>query len=316
LLLQKLESVIQHRRAKRMDDSMKDDGDKRRTTSLRIAMIGVAPACIMGVCIMVLHSAPWSMPLTNLAATFLGFITVGFGSSVLVLLGSQRPAATAIMVFICMAATMASSGIDGVHRWLALGPIRLHPAAIGAPLLLFTVVNLWQRQKTWFAISILATSFAIHVAQPDAGQATALAAATMALVAFSDKRYFARLVMVIGSLLGATWAWLRPDPLLPVSMVEDIVPRAFAMSVWLGVGATVALAMLPAAAIWHARRAQTNGLGCVYGHALTAYFLANLVVVFIGEFPTPVLGYGASPIWGAILGLGLLGSTAQADEGR
>jgi hypothetical protein len=40
--------------------------------------------------------------------------------------------------------------------------------------------------------------------------------------------------------------------------------------------------------------------------ALAAYLSANIVVVIFGEFPTPVLGFGASPILGAVLGLGLL----------
>ena len=40
--------------------------------------------------------------------------------------------------------------------------------------------------------------------------------------------------------------------------------------------------------------------------ALTAYFVALAVVPCVGEFPVPLLGFGASPVIGAFVGLATL----------
>lgn len=283
-----------------------DKPNSSQTTRWSWPLLGVAPACLWGACIMVLHRAPWSMPITNIVAALLGLLGVGLLSPSLISLVLKRPFVVAVFVLATMSATLLDAGLDGVHRWVRLGPIRLHPAALATPLLLLTIVIAWERRKAALTIILIAAGLALHIAQPDAGQATAFAAGAILLAAIPDKRIVARLSLVILASLGAFTAWTRPDPLLGVAMVEDIVPRAFAMHAGLGIVAVITLVMLPGAAIGIAQQSKTNRLRRLYGLTLAAYFAASIIVVAIGEFPTPVLGFGASPIWGALWGLGLL----------
>jgi len=54
------------------------------TGTLRLPLLGVLPACLVGVGIMRLHGAPHSIPLVNLAAALVGFVIVALISSALV----------------------------------------------------------------------------------------------------------------------------------------------------------------------------------------------------------------------------------------
>lgn len=273
--------------------------------------MGVLPACLLGVGIMRMYGSPMSMPVMNLVAALLGLVLIAWLSSAMVAGIQKRPEIVALGGLAIFAATQLDPGLDGVHRWVTLGPVRLHVGALFAPIVLLAVVALWVRQKTSLAVLTLALGLVFFVAQPDAGQTTAWAAAVVALAALPGKRLAMRFVLVVLAALGTIAAWMRPDPLAGVPMVEGIVGEAWRMHSALGAGAMVALALLPLSALFAARRARTNYLAVRYGLVLATYFVGSLVVVAIGEFPTPVLGFGASPMLGAVLGLGLLGRVEQ-----
>lgn len=66
--------------------------------------------------------------------------------------------------------------------------------------------------------------FAVHALQPDAGQATPIAAAIIAIYALKKKIPGAiRFHGIAIALLVAARAWTSLDPLEPVSQVEDIL---------------------------------------------------------------------------------------------
>src|SRR5262245_5588420 len=50
--------------------------------------------------------------------------------------GGRLLATLAGMMLAAIAATLASEGIEGVHRWIRAGPLLLHPSALFSPLLL------------------------------------------------------------------------------------------------------------------------------------------------------------------------------------
>lgn len=275
--------------------------------------VGIIPAFFVGAAIMLVHGAPWSMPLLNLGAVLIGFVGVGLGAAKLSALTFRHPLAIVLSGLTAIALSFHDEGLQGVHRWVRLGPLRLHPAAIVEPLYLLALAVLWQERKTAVALMGLVMGLALHIAQPDAGQATALALAAIALAAIPDERKSARFVLLILAALGLIGAWMRPDPLTGVPMVEEIVSHAFARSWALGIMSLVVLAMLPLTAMNLARHCRKNQRSWFYGWMLTAYFVACIGVVAIGEFPTPVLGFGASPILGAILGMGLLASSKELE---
>lgn len=280
---------------------------------LRFLGLAVVPAWLLGMGIMVLLHAPSTMPLMNFVSGIVGFVGVACGAAAFSSATAKRPLLVAFAVLAFVALTFVDAGLDGVFRWVRLGPIRLHPAAVGTPLLLFALVHLWMQQKTIFVLSLGALGLALHVLQPDAGQATAFGAAMMTLAAFPDKRKGARILLLLSSTMGVAASWMQPDPLHGVPLVEDVVPQALATHVLLGIAAIVALALLPITTLVQTYHSRKNHFAFLQGAMLTAYFTASIVVVAIGEFPTPVLGFGASPILGAIFGIGLLQRSATTE---
>jgi cell division protein FtsW (lipid II flippase) len=112
--------------------------------------------------------------------------------------------ATAVLT--TQALTFTDPGLDGVHRWLSVGGLRLHVAALTDPILLVALPRIGPRWAPAFAVF----AFFLHLVQPDAAQATALAAGMLAAARFNRLSKGAPLVAIAGAAL--TW-W----PALPAS---------------------------------------------------------------------------------------------------
>jgi cell division protein FtsW (lipid II flippase) len=224
-------------------------------------------------------------------------------------LSARAASCLAIVALVVVAATFAGgAGIGGVQRWLALGAFRINPSALFTPaLIIFAASRL--RHAPWHAHATLLFMAVVHVAQPDAGQATACGIAAMVLTAGFDRRRWP-LLAVYGFAIAS--AWLRPDPLEPAPFVEDIVARAFALSTLVGLVAiaTALLAVLAPIAISRglARPVAERATAL----ALTSYFAVALLVPALGEFPVPLLGFGSSPALGAFLGIAALRRSCRA----
>jgi hypothetical protein len=137
----------------------------------------------------------------------------------------------------------------------------------------------------------------VHLAQPDAAQATALAAGALPLLAGGQvvKR---RIGLPVAALLAglAAAAWLRPDPLAPVDHVERVlVLTAQNGRGWSAAAGVATLALLvPAMVALRQRDTMTSQLGA----GLALYGCATIGATFFGCFPVPVFGAGAGPVLG------------------
>lgn len=266
---------------------------------------------LVGVVVMVLGGAPIARWGTHLAAALLGLATYAALTSV-----RRRVqgigVGVALLAFFAVASTLLSSGIDGVQRWHELGPLRVHPSALLAPLVLVVGAGRVLRQRIAVHASLLGLQ-AVHFLQPDAGQATALACGTIAFV-LADGQQRQRALLVLSYLTSAAATWARFDPLPPATFVEDIVARSFALALGWGVVATVSLLLLVAGPQLgeQTRRSRPAAI------ALSAYLAAAILVVGVGEYPVPLLGFGTSPTLGAFLALAalrLVSSNRPASEG-
>jgi hypothetical protein len=189
---------------------------------------------------------------------------------------------------LAIAATMLMPATDGVQRWLWIGPLRLHAAAALAPWLLLPLARPGAAPRA----GVLPVAAALlHVAQPDAAAATALAAGSLPLVSDRGRAIGAALPAVC-----AAWAWTRPDALAPVGHVEGIVGLARASGPWLAAAAIASLALLAAPAL-HAVVAGTPTVRRV-GASILLSLAATWVAAVIGVFPVGVLGAGAGPVLG------------------
>jgi len=273
------------------------------TPLLAIALLPCLPL-LLGVGIMLAGGAPpgrWGVQLVGAA----------LGAAALRVLVRRpelsRRAAAAIVVLcgVLLAATLLDTGIDGVRRWLVWGPARLHPSALLAPLLLVAMAR-WNAAHPARAHALGCGVQAIHLLQPDAGQATAFGVAALTLVARTPLAPRVRGFLAVGYAGSIAATWARPDPLRPAPFVEDIVAHAFGLGEatgWLALASLGVAALTPMMTV---RRAPAEAAARAAATALTVYLAGTMLVVRFGEFPVPLLGFGPSPVLGFFLGLGAL----------
>ncbi|HQR90307.1 MAG TPA: FtsW/RodA/SpoVE family cell cycle protein, partial [Caulobacter sp.] len=107
-------------------------------------------------------------------------------------------------------------------------------------------------------------------------------------------------------------AWTEPDTLPAVPYVEGLLAANFATSPVVGALAAILMFSLPApfllvAASRPERRAEALALAALWA----GWIFGNL----FGNYPAPVLGYGAAPIlaWGLSIGLIFAETANQGD---
>ena len=121
---------------------------------------------------------------------------------------------------------VAGITVDGVRRWIAIGPLNLQPALFLAPLLLAIVAS--RDSRHWRAFILL--PIAVIAAQPDAATTVAMAAGVAALMAsasrgsphgWSRRRTLTAACAVGLAAIGLLVAGIRTPP--PVAFVEGTV---------------------------------------------------------------------------------------------
>jgi hypothetical protein len=145
----------------------------------------------------------------------------------------------------------------------------------------------------------------VHLAQPDAGQATALGAAG-AWVLMTGTTSPAARSLAIASAASSAVVWMRRDPLPPAAFVEDIVAVAFRVTPLLGALALLSMIPIVLAPLTIAPAHMAHPTVNKARTGLSLYLAGTIVVPFFGEFPVPLLGFGPSPVVGTFLGLAAL----------
>lgn len=270
-------------------------------------LLASVPALALGVLVMQASDVPASVWGQNIAAWAAGaLLCIGIWRTRTSLPLSIWADLAALLTLGALVATLLAPGMDGVHRWVRFGPVRLHTAALLLPLLLIALERL-ARVRGWWIASLLAVGvvFALFL-QPDAAQATAFAGAAGILLLPGVRRSALRLIALLPLPVFAGLSWLRRDPLAPVPHVEEIV--GLAGNLWMGwaVAAIVSLLLL-AVPFFLAGRGGAGRAGL----ALGAYVSITVLAAFVGNFPVPVMGYGVSPIIGYLLGVGAFLRTAS-----
>jgi len=237
----------------------------------------------------------------HLGACLLGLALYSMLTSVSWRCSRSLALAAALIGASAMVSTLGCPGIDGIQRWHDVGPVRVHASGLLMPaLLVFAAGALTWRP--WAAHLLLLGAQAVHLLQPDAGQATAVACGASALVWAAPHQRNKALLLSLYAISGAL-PWFRRDDLPPVPFVEDIVVQAFALAPAVGALALVSLALFVLAPLLGVRSKQFP-LGAAL--AIAGYFAGSLVAPRFGEFPVPLLGFGTSPTLGAFLALAML----------
>ncbi len=254
-------------------------------------LLAPLPALAIGLLVMWRAGVTPLLLQLNLAAAVAGatamLVAVRRGSTA----SQMKPAAVrrGIAVgLVLLAASLLIPGPEGIRRWLPLGPLQIHVAAVVLPPVLVLLGAAGRRVSI---VAALVTA-SVLLLQPDAAQAAAFALGWSTLVARAPGRV--PVVAIVCVLAVGVLTLLRADTLQPVPHVEGIVGLAAGQGTpWLVAG-LAALALLPAAFLSSGSRPA--------GAALAAYMACTLVAAWLGHYPVPVMGYGVSPILGYYLG--------------
>jgi len=204
------------------------------------------------------------------------------------------------------AVLFAGVEIDGARRWLRIGPVLIHPASLLGSVLLLALVRAPGDTLCAMFSGVAVLCFGLG---NDGAASLAFALGLGALLLGEQKHWKTLLPLCMLALGLAAWGWTRPDSLAPVGYVEEIIGRSAMVSMPLGVAAACLLALLPlsflAAAGRNARRRSV-------GYALAGFWLGLAVAGLVGNYPVPLLGYGASPVIGWALAMGMLLNSRSA----
>lgn len=259
----------------------------------------------LGVFITVSQGAPLALGLRNLGA---------WGAGALLATGIAAVRWTGLQALVLrlsplvLLLTLFSADMQGVRRWVDLGPVHLNAAMLVLPSAVVALAEL--AGKGLWPWGLAMACGVLLVAQPDASQAASLAAASLVIVLLSPGRPAVRAAVVLTGLVLTALAWTRRDPLPPVPEVEGVIGLAFALSPLLGL---VASGLLLAVVVWPLL-ALRSGEARLAAAALSAMLAGWVLTPFVGAYPVPLLGLGMSPILGVWLGVGMLARQARSEK--
>jgi len=208
---------------------------------------------------------------------------------------------SAAILLLAAAVLFAGIEIDGARRWLRIGPVLLHPASLSGSLLLLALA----RAASSALCAALAGATVLCFGIGHDGAASLAFALGLSGLLLGERQHWKMLLpLCVLAWCLAAWGWTRPDSLAPVPYVEEIVARTWAASTLLGAVAAILLAMLPLPFLLTAREAGKRGAG----YALAGFWAGLVLAGLVGNYPIPVIGYGASPVIGWVLALRLISS--------
>lgn len=258
-------------------------------------------AVALGLVYLIAAGAPWVFVVINGTALVLGliaFAAIRPHSADLTRSGGWIALALGGLL---LATALFGSAADGAARWVRFGSLSVQVSLVALPCMVLLFAR--ERSRTGMAALVLAaTALAL---QPDRAMAAVLAAS---LAAVAVLRFDLRVGIALASSLGAVAVTLlRPDTLPAVPFVDRVFYTAFEVHVLVGavVAAGSLLIVVPAIVGLATRRSEAE-VHAAFGLA----WLGIAAAAALGNYPTPLVGYGGSAVLGYLLSLAFLpGST-------
>lgn len=256
------------------------------------ALLAIALPVAAGLVHMATGGAPGSYLIVNIAALATASALLLAGVPPLDRRG--RLIAGAILLALFALPLLTGPSINGIVRWLPLGPFILHAGLLTIPAL----VVLAAREGTLGLAAIL-VALVVALVQPDFASAFALTGGAVGIYQVrSDWRV--GLVVIIGFLFAIAAALTGELPAAPFveRIIIDALGSAPAMAALLGASLIAATLLMLFA----------TDLPRVARYPLGMSLFGFLVTSLISNYPTPLAGYGAA----AIVGYGLAYTLAFA----
>ena len=257
-----------------------------------------APPVVASVAVLALGAVGTSIWLTHLVAICLACVLAVGGSQLIGWARSISPANAIILLTLAGVAVPLLRDSAGPKRWALVGPFNLYMAPLWLPSF-FAACSVYLRKRGNHGLLACAATLGVSIllaTQPDAAQVLALlGGSAVVFVRYHSDRLRSALMLLAVALVTA-WAFLRPDPLEPVSYVEGVFALALGHSLFAGL-----------AVITSAITLVTGLIVCSFGGptwlaAVAAYYAVLFACSVAGLTPAPLIGYGAGPL----LGFGLM----------
>lgn len=268
-------------------------------------------ACAIGtVTLGLAYLAAAGAPMRYLAINA-GALTIGL--TLLALLGrigavARRSTSAAIvaMAGALLATALLGESVEGAARWVRLGGLTIQPSLVLLPAMLVAFARC---HNTLAAAGMVVAALALAI-QPDRAMAGMLAAGLAVLVLMRSDGFVVAAFCASAAGLAATLA--RADTLPAVAHVDGVLQSSFAVHALAGaeVLGGSALLVVPAIVGWYRDRPNRASHA-----AFGAVWLAAIGAAAIGNYPTPLVGYGGSAIIGYALCLVALPKPAKAHGG-
>lgn len=259
-----------------------------------LGLVCAAFAVGLGIVYLAAAGAPARYLVINLAAFVVGVaIWLGLGPRVIsrwnggVVLALTAP---------LMATALFGVAVDGASRWVTVGPLSVQVSLIVLP----AIVVLYARSTDAIGTAgILTTVFAL-AAQPDRAMAGVLVAGIGAIVVSQRSQLSA--LALIGAVIGFGVTMLRPDALPAVPFVDRILYTAFDVHMLAGFAVVAGCFILLTPTLGAVWRVPERPVLFAFG----ASWAALIAAAAIGNYPTPLVGYGGSAVLGYLLSVALL----------
>jgi hypothetical protein len=250
----------------------------------------------LGMLYLALAGAPASYLVVNGLALVMGLAAVGLARTV----GWDRhlPGEAVLVLGVALLATaLFGLSVDGAARWVRVGGLSVQVSLVVLPAML---VSFARHRTRYSTLGIVLAALALAL-QPDRAMAGVLASALAVLAVFTrDPRV---LLALVSAAAGFAATLLHPDNLPAVPYVDQILYTSFDVGVLAGLAVTggALLLVVPAMLGWRYDPDHREAYA-MFG----VIWLGMVVAAALGNYPTPVVGYGGSAILGYSLGLSLI----------
>jgi len=195
--------------------------------------------------------------------------------------------------------------VEGASRWMRVGGLSLQPSLIVLPAMLVA----FARSRDLLAAVGMVVAAAALALQPDRAMAGVLVAALGVLAMYRQER---RVVLTLTvAFLGFIVTLIRPDSLPAVPYVDQILYTSFDVHALAGIAVLCGALLLVVPGVAGQWTDRTNrDIHAVFG----TVWLGIVVAAALGNYPTPLVGYGGSAILGYGLSLAFLPSRMGSDQ--
>ena len=196
------------------------------------------------------------------------------------------------LAIVLLASFLLGTAAEGATRWVRFGNVTIQPSLVLVPVLTLTFAS----ARNWVGAVGVSLTALVLAFQPDRATSGALAAGLLTLAVMRpDPRTLAALVAAIA---GFGTAMLRPDTQGAMPFVDGILLTSFDVHPLAGIAVISGSLILLVPAVFGLGK---NGSHSTSHAVFAAVWVALIAAAALGNYPTPLVGYGGSAILGYLL---------------